>query len=410
MSEKPFKVAVSDADLADLRLKLKLARFPDELEGAGTAYGAPLADVKRIAAHWRDTFDWRACEAKMNELPMFTRDVEVDGFGALNMHYIHQRSEVEGAIPLLFCHGWPGNFLEVRKMLPLLTSASPDHPSFHVVAPSLPGFVFSEGAHKPGFNGWKYAEAIHKVMIGLGYNEYVYQGGDWGHIVGVYVVNKYGHKHVKAWHSNMPIYRPPSLLWNPLLCLELLTMPFNSTLRQTLDSFMDVRKRGTGYLAIQSTKPQTIGYSLTDSPVGLLGWIYEKLAVAVDDYPWTDDEVCEWVSLYWFSRAGPAGCSRIYYEVNGGLAQGDPFKGTKRTTVPLGASYFPRDPLRLPESWTSLLGKVVFESRQPKGGHFAAFEQPDALAGDLRKMFGKGGPAFGVVPGHSGYSAVSYGS
>ncbi|KAI0325056.1 alpha/beta-hydrolase [Cubamyces sp. BRFM 1775] len=399
---KPFVVHVPDAELELLRKKLDLARFPDELEGAAWEYGAPLADIKRLTAHWRDSFNWRKAEKAMNEIPQFTTDIEVDGFGTLNIHFAHQRSKVENAIPLLFVHGWPGHFLEVRKLLPLLTSDSPDHPSFHVVSPSLPGYGFSEAPTKPGFAGYQYAEVLNKLMLSLGYDEYVYQGGDWGHILGVYVANRYGHKHLKAWLSNMPGYRPPTLFTHPLIFLEMLTMPFNKSLADVFTAIKQFPKKHGGFVFLQATVPQTIGYSLTDSPVGLLAWIYEKLHEVVDNYPWTDDEVLEWISIYWFSRAGPTATARMYYEMTGGHKH-DVFEGTKWTSVPFGASHFPREPPRVPKSWAHMVGKVVFESEHDAGGHFAAVEQPEKLAGDLRKMFGKGGPAYGVVSGKDGY-------
>ncbi len=177
-TERPFTLSVPDADLELLRKKLDLVRFPDELDGAEWHYGAPLADVKRLVARWKDGFNWRDAEARINTLPMFTRDIDVDGFGTLNIHYVHQKSELKDAIPLLWVHGCkcrmpcacynhvdcvvlgPGHFLEGRKLLPLLTSSSPDYPSFHVVMISLPGFGFSEAPKKPGFAGRQYAEVL----------------------------------------------------------------------------------------------------------------------------------------------------------------------------------------------------------------------------------------------------------
>lgn len=176
-SPQPFKVSIPDTDLAQLRDHLALTRLPDELDEAGWHYGAPLADVKRLVARWRDGYDWRVHEEEINKLPQFLYDIGVDGFGVLKVHYVHQRSEVVDAIPLLFVHGCtsifglsadglaelilhtgPGHFLEVQKILPLLTAASPSHPSFHVVALSLPGFGFSEAPRKRGFKGAQYAE------------------------------------------------------------------------------------------------------------------------------------------------------------------------------------------------------------------------------------------------------------
>ncbi|THH14876.1 hypothetical protein EW146_g5528 [Bondarzewia mesenterica] len=181
-TEQPFKISIRDEDITLLKQKLNLSRLPDELDEAGWAYGVPLEDVQRLLARWKGGVRLEKYEAELNTLPMFTRDVEIDGFGALNVHFVHQKSEVEGAIPLLFVHGWPGNFIEVRKVLPLLTSSSADQPSFHVVALSLPGYGFSEAPSKKGFTGPQYAELGNKLMIALGYNEYVTQGGDWGHL------------------------------------------------------------------------------------------------------------------------------------------------------------------------------------------------------------------------------------
>ncbi|KAI9064689.1 alpha/beta-hydrolase [Trametes sanguinea] len=401
--EQPFTLSIPDSDLELLHKKLDLVRFPDELENVGWDYGAPLGDIQRLVEHWKTKFDWRKAEAEINKLPMFTRNIDVEGFGTLNIHYVHQKSDVQKAIPLLFVHGWPGDFLEVRKMLPLLTEKSADHPSFHVVALSLPGFGFSEAPKKPGFAGRQYAEVVfNKLMLSLGYEEYVYQGGDWGHLLGAHAVTHFGGKHIKAWHTNMLVARPPTFFSHPIVFLDMLTIPFNKSVKAGLEHSQVWRKSGHGYFAMQSTKPQTLGYSLADSPVGLLAWIYEKLVGWTDSYPWTDDEVIEWISVYWFSRAGPAAAGRIYYEMTGG-GKHDTFEGVKWTSVPLGVSYFPRELVRLPKSWAHTLGKYVFESEHDKGGHFAAFEQPEKLAGDLRKMYGKGGPAYGVVPGKPGY-------
>ncbi|KAH9024532.1 Alpha/Beta hydrolase protein [Lactarius hengduanensis] len=177
------KIAVSDDALALLKRKLDDTRLPDGVNAAEWAYGAPLADIRRLANRWKDGYDWRTHERKLNALPMFTRTFAVEGFGELDVHYIHQKSTAKGAIPLLFVHGWPGCFLEVTKVLPLLTAISADHPSFHVVAPSLPGYAWSEGVLEKGFHAKHYAELFNKLLISLGYTEYVTQGGDWGYIV-----------------------------------------------------------------------------------------------------------------------------------------------------------------------------------------------------------------------------------
>ncbi|KAH8981703.1 Alpha/Beta hydrolase protein [Lactarius akahatsu] len=398
-SEQPFKIAVPDDALALLKRKLDDTRLPDEVNAAEWAYGAPLADIRRLLSRWKDGYDWRTHERELNALPMFTRTIEVEAFGELSVHYVHQKSAAKGAIPLLFVHGWPGSFLEVTKVLPLLTSVSADHPSFHVVAPSLPGYAWSEGVLEKGFHGKHYAELFNKLMISLGYTEYVTQGGNWGHILALTTASLYGPKHVKASHTNSPICEPPTFFGSPIVLLKCLITSFTSREREAASITENFFKNGMGYYAEQSTKPQTIGYSLADSPVGLLAWIYEKLVTWTDAYPWTDDEILTWISICWFSRAGPAASIRIYYE----LALSGEVIAFPKTTVPVGLSFFPKDLVRSPKVLLRSKGRIVFESEHKVGGYFAAYEQPEALVGDLRKMFGMSGPATGVVPGYTGY-------
>ncbi|KAF8265862.1 alpha/beta-hydrolase [Lactarius quietus] len=369
--EQPFKISLDDT------------RLPDEINAAEWAYGVPLADISRL----------------LNALPMFTRTIAVEGFGELSVHYVHQRSTVEGAIPLLFVHGWPGSFLEVTKILPLLTGVSPENPSLHVVAPSLPGYAWSEGVLEKGFQAKHYAELFNKLMISLGYSEYVTQGGDWGHVVTLTAASKYGPQHVKACHTNMPLCEPPKRFGNPIVLLKCLITSFTAREREAVAVTKNFLKNGMGYFFEQSTKPQTLGFSLADSPVGLLAWIYEKLVTWTDAYPWTDDEVLTWVSIYWFSRAGPAASVRIYYE----FERANTVMTFPKTSVPVGLSFFPKEIIQPPKALLRSKGKIVFESEHKVGGHFAAYEQPEALVGDLREMFGKSGPAAGVVPGCTGY-------
>jgi len=401
-SESPFQISVPDDALALLRRKLSEARFPDEIDDAGWDYGVPLSDLKRLVNKWKDSYDWRAHERELNKLPMFTRDIQVEGFGALNIHYVHQRSEVQGAIPLLFVHGWPGSFIEVTKMLPLLTAAEPGHPSFHVVAPSLPGYAWSEGASKRGFRSRNYAELLNKLMLSLGYSEYVTQGGDWGYFLTRITASQYGPKHVKAYHTNLPLARPMSFWRTPVQYLKFLVTPFTQSEREGVANYLAFQAKGSGYLLQQSTRPQTLGYSLADSPVGMLAWIYEKLVQWSDSYPWTDEEVLTWISIFWFSRAGPAASVRIYFEIVG---SGDADLQMQDVKVPVGVSYFPKEIGQAPRAFIRAESTVVFESEHASGGHFAAYEKPEALVDDLRRMFGKGGPAAGVVPGHDGFQS-----
>ncbi|KAI5834404.1 alpha/beta-hydrolase [Schizophyllum commune Tattone D] len=408
INETPYRINVSDEQIALLKAKLDLTVLPDELDDAGWDYGTPLGDVSRLVRYWKGSFDWKKQERAINDaLPQFTRAIEVEGHGKLNIHYVHKRSDVKGAVPLLFVHGWPGSFLEVAKILPLLTQNDPSAPSFHVVAYSLPGFGFSEGAKK-GLGVAKMAEVGHKLMLALGYDQYVVQGGDWGFWITQRMATDYGGKHCMAWHHNMPC---PNFL-DP----KVTSLPVLSDERAGLERTLDIDRTGRAYGSIQETKPQTIGYALADSPVGLLAWIYEKLVAWTDRYQWTDDEVLTWVSVYWFSRAGPAASVRIYRESvypkrkvvhpDGEtvyLNREIPPEPANAPTVPMGMSQFPKDIYVYPKAWKHTLGNVVFEAEHNSGGHFAAHEKPEALVGDLRAMFGRGGPAYGVVPGKEGY-------
>ncbi|KAH8835957.1 Alpha/Beta hydrolase protein [Flagelloscypha sp. PMI_526] len=409
--EAPFKITIPQSSLDDLQQRLSLARLPDELDAASWSYGAPLSDVKRLVQRWKTDFNWRKCEDGLNnEFPQFKRDIDVEGFGRVGVHYVHQKSKVVDAIPLVFIHGWPGSFIEVRHILPLLVQAGDNFPAFHVVALSLPNFGFSDGVKKKGFKLEQHGEVAHKLMLSLGYHEYVAQGGDWGYGVARRLAVFYP-KSVKGWHTNFPLPPLPTL-WNPLIILRTIlcfVAPVTAQMSKDKANLEVAQKVGLheqGYLKIQSTKPQTLGYSLADSPVGLLAWIYEKLVGWTDGYKWTDDQVLEWVSIYWFSTAGPAASVRLYYEAMEAGANGDGGVQGKFTKpqVPFGCSYFPREIVTLPPSWSHLIGNLVFEGQHTSGGHFAAHEVPELLVGDLRRMFGKGGPAFGVVGGRSGYA------
>ncbi|KIJ49111.1 hypothetical protein M422DRAFT_28108 [Sphaerobolus stellatus SS14] len=401
-----YFLSVPDEQISFLKKKLEHARFPDELDEAGWAYGVPLEDVKRLAARWKDDYDWKEHEDRLNKtLPQFLVDIPVKGFGTLNIHFIHQRSTVENAIPLLFVHGWPGSFIEVAKILPLLISpTSEGEPSFHVVAFSLPGYGFSEGPKKKGFSANQYAEVGHNLMQALGYKEYVTQGGDWGYLITRTIGRLYGPQYCKATHTNMPVGEAPQFLKNPGLYLKDLVTPRTKFERKGLERAQWFRSGEMGYSAEQSTKPQTLGYGLTDSPVGLLAWIYEKLVNWTDDYPWTDDEVLTWVSIYWFSRQGPAASLRIYYEV---AHTGEWNLASQKLdrAVLAGVSLFPKDIIVQPKTWMQTLANIVFIREHDSGGHFAAYEKPNELAADLRAMFGKKGPAYLVIQGQSGYKA-----
>lgn len=291
-------------------------------------------------------------------------------------------------------------------MLPALQHrANPSNVSFHVVAPSLPNFAWSEGPTRRGFALREYAETCHELMLALGYTRYVTQGGDWG----FYVTRALGLLHPEAClasHINMIRASAPSFTSQPLLALKHTLTPYSARDREGFERSKWFLEEGAGYRLLQSTKPQTLGYALHDSPVALLAWIYEKLHDWTDGYAWTDDEILTWVSIYWFSTAGPAASLRIYYEA----VHGDEINDGNASTivsrdrasqwigkVKLGLCHSPRELTVVPHTWGRTLGPVVFESQKTKGGHFAAHEIPGEIVADLRAMFGKGGPCYRIT-------------
>ncbi|KAI1503161.1 microsomal epoxide hydrolase [Biscogniauxia marginata] len=416
-SIRPFQISIPDEQLDDLRDRLSRTRLPDELEGSGRDLGAPLADVQRLTQHWANGFDWRRAEASLNELPHFVTDLAADGFESLAVHFVHARSSVPGAIPLLFVHGWPGSFYEGIKLIEPLTNPSRgegedddkgDVPAFHVVIPSLPNFGFSEGTKKRGFSVDQHAEILHQLMLRLGYDEYVTQGGDWGWFITRAMGVRYAPRHLKAQHLNLDLHEIPSFFKNPLLALRSYAglLWLSPRQRECIENTKQFGKDGSAYSALHRTRPQTIGYALSDSPAALLAWIYEKLVAWTDGYPWTDDEVCTWMSIYWFATAGPAASVRLYHEF--AEAHNDPKASAAagRLTisnlrdwqdVKMGLAHFPKDVICLPGLWAYGQGNVVYEKDHADGGHFAAWERPEAVVADLREMFGLKGGARGVV-------------
>ncbi|KAF2637191.1 alpha/beta-hydrolase [Massarina eburnea CBS 473.64] len=391
-SIEPYQIAVPEAVIDKLHMKLSLATLPAETSYSNDwKYGAPIDDIRRLVNHWQDRYDWRRAEAELNKLPHYTTTVSVDGHeDELKIHFVHQRSEKPDSIPLLFCHSWPGSFIEVTKILPFLTSSNDDSsPTFHVVAPSLPNCGFSQRTANPGFGIMQHAEVCHKLMLKLGYDNYVTQGGDWGFLITRAMGFLY-RDHVLASHLNFILTLPPSPLSKPLLALQYLMGNLTPAEKEGLKRTQEFMDTGSGYNNIQKTRPHTIGFALADSPVALLAWIYEKLRDWTDGYSWTDDEILTWISIYVFSEAGADASIRLYYDTVNPTA-GEKMDGNiesfmKYSTVPLGFSYFPKDVIVLPSSWGKTLGPVVFERRHEEGGHFAAYEKPELLVEDVKKM------------------------
>jgi epoxide hydrolase len=370
---RPFTLAVPQDQLDDLQNRLAVARWPERETVDDWSQGTPLAALKALVDYWRGGYDWRACEARLNGLGQWL--TEIDG---LDIHFLHVRSPEAGALPLIMTHGWPGSVVEFLRVIGPLTDpvahGGKADQAFHLVLPSLPGYGFSG---KPAQAGWgieRIAAAWPELMRRLGYARWVAQGGDWG----AFVTNKIGEQAPEGCngiHVNMPIARRTRAARdNP-----------TDEDRRAIERMGMFMGQDSAYSQQQSTRPQTIGYGLVDSPVGLAGWIYEKL------HNWTDnagdacallgrDAVLDNIMHYWLPGTG-ASAARLYWESFGGGNDGV-------VHIPAGASAFPKDIMPVPRSWMEQrYANMVYWNDMPRGGHFAAWEQPDLFVDELRKCF-----------------------
>lgn len=358
---KPFRVEVPEPELDDLRRRLEMTRWPDDLPG----YGASLAYVRDLAEYWRAGFDWRKQEARLNELPQFT--TSIDG---QNFHFIHLRSARPDALPLLIVHGWPGSVVEFLRVLGPLSE------SFHVVAPSIPGYGFSGPTREPGWDVKRIASAFAELMSRLGYTLYGTQGGDWGSAI-TRQLGLVDGEHVAGSHFNSIAATPSG---DPEE-MKLLT----DREKSFLERGQRFQQQGSGYYMIQSSRPQTLAYGLTDSPAGLLAWIGEKFTEWTDPSSVIDrDQLLTNVSVYWFTRTANS-AARLYAELarsGGGWGKVEP------STVPIGVAQFPYEIFPPIRRFVERSNNVVHWSEFEHGGHFAAMEQPELLVVDVKRFFG----------------------
>ncbi len=369
---KPFRIAVPDDDLTDLRRRLLGTRWPEAECVDDWSQGIPLEYTRQLAGYWADGYDWRSREAALNRFDQFS--TEIDG---LDIHFIHQRSPHVDAFPLIITHGWPGSVVEFQKIIGPLTDPTAHGGSardaFHVVCPSLPGYGFSG---KPASTGWgigKIAEAWETLMARLGYDRYGAQGGDWGAAVSTQIGRNRGH--CAAIHITMPIGLPPTDLTDP-----------TPAERDALAALAHYQRWDSGYSKQQQTRPQTLGYGLVDSPVGQLAWIVEKFWswMDCDGHPentLSRDELLDNVMVYWITGSG-ASSARLYWE-----SFGKGFRPTDRVELPTGVAAFPKEILRSTRSWCEAGYNITRWTTMPRGGHFAAFEQPELLVEDIRAFF-----------------------
>ena len=365
---KPFKLQIRDRDIADLRERLRRTRWPDEPPLAPWSTGTSLAYMRGLVDYWEKRFDWRPWESKLNGWPQFTVPI-----GGIDLHFIHLRSGRAGALPLLVSHGWPGSVFEFHKLIPLLAG------EFDLVIPSLPGYTLSYRPGQRRFGVEDIADLYAELMTQLlGYRSFGVQGGDWGGFIASVMGLKYP-QHVVGIHLNLlAVRRDPKMVANPT--------PEEKAFLDQLNHFL---KEETGYQWIQGTKPQTLAFGLTDSPAGLAAWIVEKFHIWTDgggnpEGAVTRDELLANISLYWFTGAIGSSFWPYYARMHGPW----PVPEGKTVDVPSGYAEFPKEILSPPRSVAARSYTDIRRwSVMPKGGHFAALEQPEALAREVRAFF-----------------------
>ena len=374
---EPFALHVADDAIADLRARLARTRFPDQAPGAPWAYGSDVAYMQELVSYWRTDFDWRAQEARLNALPQYKSPLH-----GIDVHFLHVPGVGPDPCPLLLAHGWPGSVFEFLELIPRLADPArfggDPADAFTVVAPSLPGFGLSFAPGQPRFSVEAIADCLADLMGALGYERFAAQGGDWG----AFVASRLGYARpgrMIGIHLNlMPLRRDPKMVADP-----------TPEEQRYLDELAAWLKEETGYQWIQGTRPQTLAFALTDSPAGLAAWIVEKFRAWSDcggdlESVFTRDRLLANVSLYWFTGAIGSSFWPYYARMHGPW----PIPDGATIDVPTGYSEFPREILRPPRS---LAERTFTDLRRwsvmARGGHFAALEQPDALAEEVRALF-----------------------
>lgn len=372
MRFEPFTVDVPDAVLDDLRQRLVRARLPRPVPGIGWEQGMDRDVLVALLDHWRTGYDWRVQEARLNAIPQMITDID-----GQRIHLLHARSPHEDALPLLLMHGWPGSVVEFLDAIPLLTDPPDGGDAFHVVAPSLPGFGWSGPTTSLGWHPRRMAAAFGQVMAGLGYERYGTQGGDWGSVVAGNVADLFP-EHVVGLHLNfVTVPRPKDV-----------AVPISDDEEQAMQKLYAWRRTGVGYQEQQGTKPQTVGFALEDSPVGLAAWIVEKFHAWSDcgydvTSSFTFDQLLTNVMVYWVTGTATS-AARIYWEMRQAGAAAVPHAPI---TVPTGIANFPAEITQTPRAWVERRYNVTHWTHPKRGGHFAAMEVPDLFVEDVRTFF-----------------------
>ena len=384
---RPFRAEVPQAALDDLRRRITDTRWPERETVDDFSQGVQLEKLKPLVDYWGTAYDWRRAEAKLNALPQFVTDID-----GLKIHFIHVRSRHPDAMPLLMTHGWPGSVFEMLKVVDSLTNPTAHggraEDAFHLVLPSYPGYGFSG---KPQGTGWgpdQVARAFHELMLRLGHKQYVSQGGDWGAIISE-VLAVQAPDGLLGIHINMPGTVPPNVL-RLIRNRDPVPSNFSEEEKVAFAGLEYFYGKGFGYAEMMNTRPQTLGYALADSPVGMLAFYYDKFTewTYSDGEPenaLTRDDMLDNVTLYWLTNTGTSS-SRSYWDAAQG--GGGPFNAFDIQKVPVAVTIFPGEIYRAPRSWGEQSFKnLIYWNEVDKGGHFAAFEEPQLFVDELRAAF-----------------------
>ncbi|QHO75270.1 multidrug MFS transporter [Bradyrhizobium sp. CCBAU 051011] len=380
---RPFRINIREEQLVDLRRRILATRWPDQETVNDRSQGVQLAKFQETMRYWATDYDWRKLEARLNALPQFI--TEIDG---VDIHFIHVRSRHEDALPLIVTHGWPGSIVEQLKIIDPLTNPTAHggeaSDAFHLVIPSMPGYGFSGKPKGTGWNPDRIARAWAELMKRLGYTSYVAQGGDWGSPVSSAMARQ-ALAGLRGIHINLPATVPPEVamaLAGGGIAPAALSEKERAAFEQ-LDTFF---KKYRAYGAIMGTRPQTIGYALADSPVGLAAWIYDYNNGEPERLLGRDD-VLDDITLYWLTNTATS-AARLYWETAGQSVVLSAAQKTADISLPVAITVFPGEVYRAPETWARRAYRnLIYFNEADKGGHFAAWEQPELFAAELRAAF-----------------------
>lgn len=387
---RPFRVDIPEEQLTDLRRRIAATRWPDRETVDDPSQGIQLAKLKPLVAYWGTSYDWRRAEAKLNAQPQF-----VTRINGLDIHFIHVRSRHPRALPLIMTHGWPGSVFELLKTVGPLTDPTAHggrgEDAFDLILPSMPGYGFSGKPTEIGWGPDRIARTWAELMKRLGYTRYVAQGGDWGSPVSS-AMARLAPPGLLGIHINLPAVVPPEVT-AALARGESAPAGLTEQERETFNVLSAAAKMGDrSYAAMMGTRPQTIGYAITDSPAGLAAWMLGHPGFSHWTYSSTDpekspDEVLDDITLYWLTNSATS-AARLYWEYGGRSVTGAAAERTHEIALPVAITVFPRETYRAPETWARRAYRnLIYFNEVEKGGHFAAWEQPDLFSAELRAAF-----------------------